>query len=187
MKNEDLDLFLEYKKYINSIGKDMPVIFQNLLKNIMSTQKYRFLLAVLMGTEAIKIRLRGLLILDDYIAEIKSYSFNKGLYSIKKMKEYSEQSYGQTLYDFLNKYKSLEPTHKKLFENLKTLNEKRVNIAHHSIIEYKGDIEKADVEIKPYIITQVMDDIQNELTTLINLKAEELIIEQEKLKKLGLF
>ena len=176
MKRENLDLFLEYKNYINTIGNDMPVIFQNLLDNLMSTQKYRFLLTILMGTEAIKIRLRRLLILDDYIEEIKSYSSSKGNYSIKRLNKYSKKSYGQTLTKFLKKYKSLESTNKKLCDNLKTLNDKRNDIAHHSIIEYKGDIEKADKEIKPYIMTQVMDEIQRELTILVNLKAEDLVI-----------
>ena len=104
MPQNKLKIFKEYQNYINKMGSSMPSTFAEFSDNIHSTQKYRFLLAIIMGTELIKIKLRGLIILDDYINELRWYLEKNGDYEIKKMNEYTLKSYGQTLKEFTERY-----------------------------------------------------------------------------------
>ncbi|MDB5260374.1 MAG: hypothetical protein JWN37_605 [Candidatus Nomurabacteria bacterium] len=183
---EKLANFKIYRDHINKIGNSMPMIFQTLGKNIHSTQKYRFILTIIMGTEVIKIKLRGLIILDDYINELRWYLEKFGNYEIKKMNEYALKSYGQTLNEFNERY-NLEKNDNNLYKKLYNLNKRRNDTVHNAVIKYEGDIQKADEEIRPYILTQALDDIQKTLTNMINLRAATLGEVEKELREKGLF
>ncbi len=167
MKPEQLEAFKNYRDHVNSIGNTMPLIFENLSKSIHSTQKFRFLLILLMATELIKVKLRGLIVFDDYINEMRWYLEKNGSYVIKKMNEYSSKSYGQTLDEFCNRY-NLATNDKGLYDKLRELNHKRNDTAHHAVLKHMGDLDKTDEEIRPYVLTQVIDEIQKVLTLMIN-------------------
>lgn len=186
MPAEKLKVFKEYQNHINKVGAQMPAIFKTLGENLHSTQKYRFLLTIIMATEVIKIKLRGLIILDDYINELRWYLEKNGKYEIKKMNEYNLKSYGQTLKEFNERY-NLEQNDKNFYSKLTELNKKRNHALHNGVIKYEGDIEKADEEIRPYVLTQVLDDLQNQLTFMINERSKILFVVEKQLKDAGLF
>jgi len=186
MPPEKLQVFKEYRNYINSMGNLMPMAFEKLSENLHSTDKYRYLLSILMATELIKVKLRALIILDDYISELRWYVEKNGEHSIRKMNQRSGRSFGQTLNDF-DKVYNIKENNNELYVKLIELNKKRNTISHKAVLDYAGDIEKADQEIMPYILTQVLDGIQGELTKMINTRSKLLKTIQEELKDLNLF
>ena len=183
MKNINKEQIQELKKYrdfLNNIGDSMPAIAKNLSIKIHKSDKYRALLAILMGTELIKTQLRALVILNDYIKELNRILDSKKDPRIKKMNEYSTQAYGTIAGIFCDKY-NLEEVDKNLFDDIQELKVKRNNIAHDVFLIYKGDIEKANEEIRPYISTQIIQTIMNKLVQLYNHKREENLLIEEKI------
>lgn len=186
MEPEQLKTFKSYRDHINNIGLSMPIAFESLSKSLHSTKKFRFLLSIIMATELIKIKLRGLIIFDDYINEMRWYLEKNGKYIIKKMNEYSSKSYGQTLAEFCDRY-NLAENNKGLYDTLRELNRKRNDIAHDAVLKHFGDLNKADEEIRPYILTQVIDEIQKKLTAMINSRIEIQAEIEKQIRDRGLF
>lgn len=167
MSPEQLKNFLEYRDYINKTGDAYPRIFKTLSEKIDKASHFRYLLYLLMGTEVIKNKLRGLIILDDYISELRWYIETNGNHQIKKINEYTSKSYGQTLWEFSMRY-NLEKNDNIFYKKLSSLNDMRNVLAHDAVLKYEGNIELADKEIKPYVLTQILDEVQNKLTEMLN-------------------
>jgi hypothetical protein len=173
MLREQHRTFLKYKHYVNRMGEAFPHIFTNLTNKIDEKPfHFRYLLFILMGTEVIRAKLISLIIIDDFINELCNYIEKRGKYNIVELREYKSMTYGQAIEEFSKRY-SIELRDNIFYEELRILNKKRNDLAHHAVIEYLGDIEKADLEIKPYVLTQTMDKIQTKLTTIFNTRANE--------------
>ncbi len=186
MKPEQLAAFKAYQDHLNMTNNMVYSSFGKLKDNIDNTQKFRYLFSIIMGTELIKEKLIAHIIFDDYINEMRWYLEKSGEYNIKKIDKYEGKSFGQILKIFSKKF-NLELNDKEFYNQLQELNNKRNDTTHHSILKYLGDLNKADEEIKPYILAQPLDTIQRKLTSIINQRIQIQMQLEEEMKKRNLF
>lgn len=130
----------------------------------------------------------SLVILDDYINELESLLLRKGNYEVREMnKEGYVLSLGPTANHFFKRKRyDVKNRDMALFDDIWDLNKKRNDIVHHAIFTYKGVLERADEEIRPYIISQKIHNIINKLITTFNIAREENSLIEKKIKDSGL-
>lgn len=183
ISKEQLSYLIEYRDFINEVGKVMPEIAETSQNKINAIQSYRYILGILFGTELVKVELRSLLVINDYIDELKKLVRKVSDFEIKKIKKYDSMSYGQVVHEFCENYKNFP-------EDIKIemwgLNKKRNDIVHDAIFVYKGDLNKADEEIRDYITSQKINKLTHELTSFINTRVEEITILNTQIKEMGL-
>ncbi|MEX0910092.1 MAG: hypothetical protein WDZ75_02230 [Candidatus Paceibacterota bacterium] len=154
------------------MGPKFPIIFPNLQEKVESKPEcLRYIIYILMGTEVIKEKMKSLIILDDYATELNKCIKEGNGYVVSKMEYYSHKPYGQVYKIFSERY-NIEKKDPKFFDDLKDLCEKRNEIAHDAVIKHLGDIEKANSDIKPFVLQNSMNHIQKKLTDIFNEKAK---------------
>ncbi len=172
IQKENLDTLKDYKNYIDLIGRKVFDSSKTILQTLHSIKHCKFLLAIILGAELIKLELIGLIVLDDFINQLHKLIDYKGNYFVQKIKEkeYQELPLGKIVEIFYKKYQIKDET---FCASLKTLIEKRNVAVHDIVLKYDGDLEKVNAEIKEYIISeQSMDYIIKKLTPLFNLRRE---------------
>ena len=184
INSDQLELLKEYKNYVDKIGSMMPDIAERTRKNINSTKDYHYILGIVFGTELIKTQLIPLIILYNYVEELKKIlnTNNNDNYNITKMNAFEYSPYGT----ILNRFKQRYAEDTTLLDELEGLKIQRNKIVHEAVTVYKGNLTQVDKEIAPYLLTQILDTIIHKLVTLLNYKRKENLSLSNKIREAGL-